>query len=206
MFDDMYDIASQLAIKLARYGPSTPMNASDDFTRLALDTLAVCAMDFRFNSYYQEEMHPFITAMGGFLKECGNRNRRPAFAPSFLYRSTDEKFYKDIDIMRKVASEVIRARKAAPSDRKDLLNAMLVGVDPQTGKKLSDDNITDQLITFLIAGHETTSGMLSFAFYHLLKKPSTYRKVQEEVDQVIGHDKITVEHLNKLPYIAAVGI
>lgn len=204
MFDEMHDIASQLAMKLARYGPSTPMHASDDFTRLALDTLALCAMDFRFNSYYQEEMHPFITAMGDFLKECGNRNKRPSFAPSFLYRSIDEKFYKDIAVMRDVADEVVRTRKAAPSDRKDLLNAMLVGVDPQTGQKLSDDNITNQLITFLIAGHETTSGMLSFAFYHLLKKPSTYRKVQEEVDQVIGRDKITVEHLTKLPYIAAV--
>ena len=199
----MHDIASQLCMKLARHG-QTPMAVSDDFTRLALDTIALCAMDFRFNSYYRDEMHPFIKAMGDFLVEAGNRNRRPAFAPNFLYRAANDKFYADIDIMRKTADEVVAVRKANPSDRKDLLNAMLNGTDPTTGEKLSDANITDQLITFLIAGHETTSGLLSFAFYYLLKNPSTYQKVQQEVDKVIGREKIKVEHVTKLPYIASV--
>lgn len=54
------------------------------------------------------------------------------------------------------------------------------------------------------AGHETTSGTLSFAFYRLLKNPDSYRKVQEEVDEVIGKGPIKVEHISKLPYITAV--
>ena len=204
MFDEMHDIATQMTMKFARHGAHTPINVSDDFTRLALDTLALCAMDFRFNSYYHEELHPFIQAMGDFLSESSNRNRRPAFAPNFFYRAANEKYYSDIDLMRKTADEVVEARKKSNSSRKDLLAAMLNGVDPQTGEKLSDSNITDQLITFLIAGHETTSGMLSFAFYHLLKNPTCYRKVQEEVDSIIGRERITVEHTTKLPYIAAV--
>lgn len=200
----MHDIAAQLCMKLARHGTQTSMAVSDDFTRLALDTLALCAMDFRFNSYYHEEMHPFITAMGDFLTEAGRRNKRPAFAPNFLYRAANDKYWADIAIMRKTADEVVASRKANPSERKDLLNAMLNGVDPTTGEKLSDSNITDQLITFLIAGHETTSGLLSFAFYYLLKNPSTYQKLQQEVDEVIGREPIKVEHLTKLPYIASV--
>ncbi|KAF5023611.1 hypothetical protein F66182_4313 [Fusarium sp. NRRL 66182] len=204
MFPEMHDIATQLCMKLARHGPHTPIDASDNFTRLALDTLALCAMDFRFNSYYKEQLHPFIEAMGDFLTESGNRSRRPAFAPNFLYKAANEKFYADIDVMRKVADEVVATRKQNPSDRKDLLAAMLQGVDPTTGEKLSDDNITDQLITFLIAGHETTSGTLSFAFYSLLKHPEAYNKVQQEVDEVVGRGPVTVDHLTKLPYISAV--
>jgi cytochrome P450/NADPH-cytochrome P450 reductase len=204
MFPEMHDIATQLCMKVARHGPQTPIDASDNFTRLALDTLALCAMDFRFNSYYKEELHPFIEAMGDFLTESGNRNRRPAFAPNFLYRAANEKFYADIALMKSVADEVVAARKKNPSDRKDLLSAMLDGTDPQTGEKLSDDNITNQLITFLIAGHETTSGTLSFAMYHLLKHPEAYNKVQKEVDEVVGRGPVTVEHLTKLPYISAV--
>ncbi|KAG6017145.1 hypothetical protein E4U43_002204 [Claviceps pusilla] len=204
MFDEMHDIASQLCMKLARHGSQTSFNASDDFTRLALDTLALCAMDYRFNSFYHEELHPFIQAMGGFLTEAGRRDKRPAFAPNFLYRAANEQYWKDIATMRTTADEVVAHRKANPSERKDLLNAMLNGVDPTTGEKLSDDNITDQLITFLIAGHETTSGLLSFAFYHLLKNPSTYRKLQQEIDQVIGREAIRPEHLSKLPYLASV--
>lgn len=65
-------------------------------------------MDFRFNSYYKEELHPFIEAMGDFLLESGNRNRRPAFAPNFLYRAANEKFYADIDLMKSVADSTLR--------------------------------------------------------------------------------------------------
>lgn len=62
----------------------------------------------------------------------------------------------------------------------------------------------NNMITFLIAGHETTSGMLSFTFYYLLKNPAAYDAAQQEVDDVIGKGPITVEHLTKLPYLNAV--
>ncbi|KAG5916460.1 hypothetical protein E4U42_007658, partial [Claviceps africana] len=204
MFGDMHDIASQLCMKLARYGSQTSFDASEDFTRLALDTLALCAMDYRFNSFYREDMHPFVQAMGDFLTEAGQRNRRPSFAPNFLYRAANEKYARDIAIMRDTADGVVANRKKNPSDRKDLLNAMLNGVDRVTGERLSDENITHQLITFLIAGHETTSGLLSFAFYHLLKHPAAYRKLQQEVDEVVGREAIRPKHLSKLPYLASV--
>ena len=60
------------------------------------------------------------------------------------------------------------------------------------------------MITFLIAGHETTSGLLSFTFYFLLKNPQAYEKAQQAVDEVIGKGPITVEHLSKIPYLNAV--
>jgi len=203
MFDEMHDIATQLAMKWARHGPETPIMVTDDFTRLTLDTLALCAMDYRFNSYYHDEMHPFIQAMGDFLTESGTRSRRPPFM-SIFHRQADLKYEEDIRLLRKTADDVLKARKQHPTDRKDLLSAMLNGKDPKTGQKMTDQSITDNLITFLIAGHETTSGLLSFAFFNLLKHPAAYRKAQEEVDEVVGTGPILVEHMGKLPYIAAV--
>ncbi|KAI0393231.1 bifunctional P-450:NADPH-P450 reductase [Xylariaceae sp. FL0594] len=198
----MHDIAVQMVLKFARYGPNEPIPASEDFTRLALDTLALCSMGFRFNSFYSKELHPMIEAMAGFLVESGNRPRR--VLPSFFYRAQDAKYWDDIETLRKTAQEVLEARKNSPNDRKDLLNAMLNGVDSKTGKRMSDSSIIDNLITFLIAGHETTSGTLSFAFYRLLKNPDAYQKAQKEVDEVVGKGPITVEHLSKLPYITAI--
>ncbi|KAK2614230.1 hypothetical protein N8I77_001076 [Diaporthe amygdali] len=202
MFPEMHDIANQLAMKWARHGPNQPIMVTDDFTRLTLDTLALCSMDFRFNSFYHDEMHPFIEAMGAFLVESGNKTRRPPFT-SIFYREVDRKYERDIEVLRKTAGDVLKARKENPTDRKDLLNAMLNGKDPKTGQKMSDQSITDNLITFLIAGHETTSGMLSFAFYNLLKNPEAYRKAQEEVDEVVGSGPITVDMVKKLQYIQA---
>ncbi|RYP82601.1 hypothetical protein DL769_001595 [Monosporascus sp. CRB-8-3] len=207
MFDDMHDIATQLCMKWARYGPHHPIAVADDFTRLALDTIALCSMGYRFNSYYTTGMHPFIEAMGEFLLESGRRPSRPPI-PSWFYRNQDSKYFEDIKVMQETAQGVLKARKEAnergENGRKDLLQAMLEGVDPKTGQHMTDESIIDNLITFLIAGHETTSGMLSFAFYQLLKHPEAYRKAQEEVDSVVGKKKITVEHITKLPYIAAI--
>ncbi|KAI1389181.1 cytochrome P450 [Hypoxylon trugodes] len=199
MFEEMHEIATQLAMKWARYGPRNPIEVSEDFTRLALDTLALCSMGYRFNSYYTSELHPFIAAMGDFLTESGNRPNRTM--PSWFYRNEDAKYWKDINVLRDTSDEVLQERKRNPSDRKDLLNAMLNGVDPKTGQHMSDSSITDNLITFLVAGHETTSGLLSFVFYELLKNPDVYRKAQQEVDTVIGKGPITVDHMSKLPYI-----
>ena len=65
---------------------------------------------------------------------------------------------------------------------------MLTGVDKRSGERLSDDNIIAQCITFLVAGHETTSGLLSFAIHYLLKDPAVVARAEEEVDRVLGTD------------------
>ena len=57
------------------------------------------------------------------------------------------------------------------------------------------------MVTFLVAGHETTSGTLSFLFYHLLKNPDKYMKVQEEVDRVLGGKPLEPKHLGELIYV-----
>ncbi|KAM0490438.1 hypothetical protein ACHAP8_011541 [Fusarium lateritium] len=203
MFDEMHDIASQLALKWARYGPDSPIMVTDDFTRLTLDTLALCSMGYRFNSYYSPILHPFIEAMGDFLTEAGEKPRRLPL-PEIVYRDRNRKYQNDIETMRSTAKEVLEARKADGGTRKDLLTAMLEGIDTKTGKKMTDESIMDNLITFLIAGHETTSGLLSFAFYQLLKHPKAYQLAQSEVDQVVGKGPIQVESLSKLPYLNGV--
>ncbi|RAH41205.1 bifunctional cytochrome P450/NADPH--P450 reductase [Aspergillus brunneoviolaceus CBS 621.78] len=205
MLDGMYDIASQLAMKWARHGADSPITVTDDFTRLTLDTIALCSMDFRFNSYYKEGTHPFVAAMSDFLTESGDRARRLPI-PAFFYRGKDKKFFQDIEVMRTTADEILQERKREKNldSRKDLLSAMLNGVDPKTGQKMTEESILDNLITFLIAGHETTSGMLSFAMYHLLKHPEMYRRAQKEVEEICGKTPIRFEHLSKLSYISAV--
>lgn len=151
MFDSMKDIASQLVLKWARYGPSHQISVPDDFTRLTLDTLALCAMDYRFNSFYKQELHPFISAMTNFLIYGEKRSKRPSMVNA-LYRTDEAKWFEDSAYMRKFSSELVQERMRNPKDSKDLLNAMLLGKDPKTGKAMTDDSIIDNMITFLVAG------------------------------------------------------
>lgn len=147
----MQDIGNQLLLKWARLGPSEPITVTDDFTRLTLDTIALCAMDFRFNSFYTDKMHPFVDAMVGFLSESGDRIRRPAIVTS-LMRKKNAKFQRDLDYMFEVSQGLVQHRKQNPTDKKDLLNAMLSGKDPKNKDEMRDDLIIANMITFLIAG------------------------------------------------------
>lgn len=199
----MYDIGTQLVAKWARMGPDQKINVTDDFTRLTLDSIALCVMGKRFNSFYSEKMNPFVTAMVSFLLESGRRAQQTKIGALFN-RSRERQYYEDIALMKRVAQEVVDYRRANPVDKKDLLNAMLFGKDPKTGEKMTDESIMNNIITFLIAGHETTSGLLSFVCYNLVKNPEAMRKAQQEVDSVVGKGPVTVQHMSKLPYIEAI--
>ncbi|RFU29012.1 hypothetical protein B7463_g7315, partial [Scytalidium lignicola] len=199
MFDNMYDIAQQLCLKWARFDQAIDITA--DFTRLTLDTIALCSMDYRFNSFYSgNDMHPFVESMIRWLREADKKSMLPGFIDSMRWH-TNKVWIKQFESMKKTSREIIEYRRKHPDDTNDLLTALLNGRDPKTGLGLDDETIVNNLITFLIAGHETTSGLLSFTFYYMLKTPGVYAAAQKEVDDMIGSDGLRVEHVSKLPYI-----
>ncbi|KGO66158.1 NADPH-cytochrome p450 reductase, FAD-binding, alpha-helical domain-3 [Penicillium expansum] len=204
MFEDMSDVAQQLCFKWARQGSSTSINICDDFTRLTLDTIALCTMGFRLNSYYNSNaLHPFIESMLYVLKEAELQSTLPGVANCMRVKA-QRRMSKHIDAMRSMARNLIEERRAKPEPVDDLLNTLLNGRDPITGEGMSDDLIISNIITFLIAGHETTSGLLSFTFYYLLQNQDVLERARNEVDEVTGVGPITVQHLAKLPYIDAI--
>lgn len=151
MFDDMKDIAHQLIISWARKGPEYRILATEDFTKLTLDTIALCTMGYRFNSFYSDQNHPFVEAMTFVFTENTARTTRPKFV-SKLMPGTQAEFEKCQNVMREVGQKIIDQRRANPTDKKDVLNAMIYGKDPKTGEVMRDELIMEQMITFLIAG------------------------------------------------------
>ncbi|RDA94365.1 hypothetical protein CP533_3766, partial [Ophiocordyceps camponoti-saundersi (nom. inval.)] len=202
MFPEMKDIASQMIVKWARFGPDHLISASDEFTNLTLDSIALCAMGTRFNSFYHDQPHQFVTAMNSVLSESFNRSRRPNFIGG-LYKESNRQYEANIAAMEKITKDLLQDRLRNPCDKHDLLNAMINGKDSKTGEKLSEDSIVSNMITFLIAGHETTSGLLSFLFFELLQNPEALKEATKEVDTVIGSSPVEVDHMSKLPYIEA---
>lgn len=202
MFDPMLDIAEQMLLRWERFGPQAIINVPDNMTRLTLDTIALCAFDERFNSFYQHEMHPFVHAMVEALAESGAQSRRLSIQNQLMVL-TKRQYEGDIRYMHQFADELIAHRKQDPTaaTKHDLLNRMLQGRDPVTGEGLDDENIRYQMVTFLIAGHETTSGLLSFALYELLKNPQVLARARAHVDEVLGNDTPRFEHLAHLTYI-----
>src|ERR1700744_1199642 len=112
--------------------------------------------------------------------------------------------------MNKMVDEIFADRRMnaeAAEGKKESLCAMMTGVDRATGEQLDDVNIRYQINTFLIAGHETTSGLLSCTIYALLKNPEILKKAYEEVDRVLGPDinaRPTYQQVTQLNYITQV--
>ena len=185
----MLDLATQLILKWQRLNPGDEIDVPADMTRLTLDTIGLCGFGYRFNSFYRTDQHPFVHAMVDSLLRGQRRGFNPGAADQGV-DTTEER--QDAEIMNALVDEVIRRRKAGGTEaiaaNRDLLSYMLTGVDKQTGEGLTDTNIRYQILTFMIAGHETTSGALSFALYFLLKHPEITARAYEEVDGVLGAD------------------
>jgi cytochrome P450/NADPH-cytochrome P450 reductase len=147
----MHDMAGQLVLKWARLGSDYRIPVTDDFTRLTLDTIALCAMDFRFNSFYQDEMHPFVQAMVGVLSQGAARMTTPKLIQKLQVRK-NEQVKVDARYQRDTAENLVKRRRDNPSSKADLLNAMVNGRDPKTGQGMRDELIAANMTTFLIAG------------------------------------------------------
>ena len=196
----MTDIAVQLIQKWARLNPDEAVDVPADMTRLTLDTIGLCGFNYRFNSYYRETPHPFINSMVRALDEAMHQMQRLDVQDKLMIR-TKRQFHHDIQAMFSLVDSIIAERRSGGRDEKDLLARMLNVEDPETGEKLDDENIRFQIITFLIAGHETTSGLLSFAIYFLLKHPRVLEKAYEEADRVLTDPVPSYKQVLELSYI-----
>lgn len=202
MFSGMDDIAEQLLLKWERLGPTARIDVPDNTTRLTLDTIALCSFSYRFNSLYREELHPFVGAMVRALVESGSRARRLPVQNKIMLRRRHQ-LEEDNALMFEVADQMIsdRRRNPSPPGSEDILDTMLNAADPVTGERLDEENIRYQMVTFLVAGHETTSGLLSFALYELLRHPNVLAKARAQVDEVLGTESARFEHLPRLGYL-----
>ncbi|MFD2078948.1 cytochrome P450 / NADPH-cytochrome P450 reductase [Actinopolymorpha cephalotaxi] len=200
-FPQMLEVAEQLVGKW-QHRQGADLNMAEDMTRLALDTISLTGFGHRFNSFDAEELHPFLQAMGNALVEAMTRMRQLPFVTS-MRRGQDRAYRDDIQTMQNLVDEVIRERRAeGRTGGSDLLGLMLDAADPVTGERLSDENIRNQVLTFLIAGHETTSGLLSFALYLLLRNPHVLAQAYAEVDRLLPGDSLpTYETVMKLDVI-----
>ena len=203
----MIDIADQLLLKWERLNADEEIDVVRDMTGLTLDTIGLCGFDYRFNSFYREDFHPFIDALARTLETCMLQRGLPFEKLALRKRIQD--MGDDVAFMNKLVDDIVRERRRGTGDKaqKDLLNFMLAGVDKVTGESLTDENIRYQINTFLIAGHETTSGLLSFTVYYLLNNPDVLKKAYAEVDDVLGNNiaaSPTMAQIGQLTYVRAV--
>jgi cytochrome P450 len=99
----------------------------------------------------------------------------------------------------RVVDAVIDRRGRAAADGPDLISLLLSASDPQTGARMSGQEIRDQVLIFLLAGHETTSTALTFALHLLGRHPDVQAAVHREVIEVLGGRAPRADDIARLP-------
>ncbi|MCH0539254.1 cytochrome P450 [Streptomyces sp. MUM 203J] len=203
----MLRAARSLIGKWDRAAGRHEVDVPEDMTRLTFDTIGLCGFGHDFESFRRDELHPFVEAMTRAL--AFTQAKAESIPGSERFRSKrSEQFRQDVQVMNDLVDEVIRQRRrSGDTSTRDLLGRMLHTTDTRTGRPLDDVNIRNQVITFLIAGHETTGGALSFALYHLTKHPEVLARAQAEVDALWGDEESPgpdYGDIGKLTYIRQV--
>ncbi|WP_327687799.1 cytochrome P450 [Streptomyces tubercidicus] len=189
-----------------RVADGTPVQVAEDMTRMTLDTIGLAGFGFDFESFSRGDTeHPFVEAMVRCLEWSLTKISRD---PDADHSAADAAFRTNADYLASVVDEVIAARTASGESGDDDLLGLMLGARGQDGAAgdgpaLDLANIRNQVITFLIAGHETTSGALSFALYYLLKDPLALRMVQREADELWGDQADpdpSFEDIGRLPF------
>jgi cytochrome P450 len=95
-------------------------------------------------------------------------------------------------------------RAGAGKERHDLLSILAATEDPETGRPMPLRQLRDEVITLLVAGHETTANALAWTMYLLAQHPEIQEKAAREASQVLGSETPEAAHYARLPFLESV--
>jgi cytochrome P450 len=132
-----------------------------------------------------------------------DRALRPVRAPRWLPTPARRRAREAVTSMRTVTNEMLQACRADPNLDAPLVQALIAATDPQTGRSLSDDDICNDLLIFMLAGHDTTATALTYALWALGHHRDIQDRVAAEAAE-IGDRELTPQDVPRLGYTVQV--
>jgi cytochrome P450 len=109
-------------------------------------------------------------------------------------------YLRRLRALRAQAREAVRRRRATDLESGDLLGALMAARDPESGRGLSDQQLVDNIVTFIGAGHETTAVTLTWALYLIANAPGVQARLVAEAEAVLCDGPVTAEALAELGF------
>lgn len=189
----------------------------EKFCSVALDIIGLCVFNYNFGSVTKES--PVIKAVYSALLEVEHRSMTPApywdvpLANQLVPRL--RKFNSDLDLLNDVLDDLINRAKATRQveDIEELENrnynevkdpSLLRFLVDMRGADIDNKQLRDDLMTMLIAGHETTAAVLTWALFELTKDPECLKMAQEEIDRVVGDRTPTLADIREMEFLRLV--
>ncbi len=134
------------------------------------------------------------------LEETTARLSRPLSLPLAIPTRTNRRFLAARRALDSVVYGVIAERRQTPTDHGDLLSMFMLAEDEETGERMTDQQLRDEIMTMMLAGHETTANALIWTWYVLAQHPEVEAKLSAELDEVLGGRPPTIDDLPQLRY------
>jgi cytochrome P450 len=122
----------------------------------------------------------------------------------FLPTRRNLRFRRAVRRLHQVVDEIIAQRRRESRHRGDLLSMLLEARDEETGEGMDDRQLRDEILTLILAGHETTATALSWTWHLLSQHPSVQQKLESELREVLGGRPPTLADLRALNYTGMV--
>ena len=126
--------------------------------------------------------------------------RLPDWWPTRFYRQKREA----IRTLDEFVWQIIHQRRAEGQDHGDLLSMLLSAVDNEgDGGRLSDQQVRNESMTLMLAGHDTTAAALDWVWYNLARSPEVARRCQAEIDGTLGGNTPSATDVPRLKFVEA---
>ncbi|KAG0007115.1 hypothetical protein BGZ65_006660 [Modicella reniformis] len=188
-----------------------PVDLQELFLKLTLDAFGKLTFGLEFNALLREGPNEFGDAFDYLTANVDGRSSNPFwFLTDRIIPGKMRKLQRAIGVLDKFAKMAVDKRRNESAEEKearpgDLLDLFINHV-AEDGTKLTDVELRDVFVNFMIAGRDTTAQGLTWQFYSLMTNPRVMRNLILEIDTVLqGSQAYTYETmLHELPYLKAV--
>ncbi|MGH3643375.1 MAG: cytochrome P450 [Mycobacterium sp.] len=153
------------------------VDLDDECRRLTLSALGRSVLGLDLTDHVEDIAEPLREA----LTYIADRSLRPVRAPRWLPTRAGRRARSASATLHRLAHDILHKCRTDPETDAPLVQALLAATDPETGRTLTDDEIADELIVFLFAGHDTTATTLTYAMWELGRHPDIQARVAREV-------------------------
>jgi cytochrome P450 len=189
----MIDIACDTASEWER---EDKIDVFPQMARLAMDVVSRTVL----NSPRGFESTPLGRAINFGIRHTGAMQKNPLHLPLYVPTPANRGFCAATQTVRTSLLSMIEERRNSPPGYQDVLASLINARDEETGAAMSDEQILDQVLSFFIAGFETTASTLCWVWVELSRNPAVERALHAEIDHVTGGALVQPRHFGQLKY------
>ncbi len=189
--------------QLSEWDDEQERDVARDMTRLGLSVAGTCLFGMEVGDQADVVRTNLAAAM-----RYGNRIIKAIWPPPRWMPSPGRRRFEEAaGHLDQVVFDIIDRRRRAAQDGAappDDLLALLMAARDDAGHPMTDQQLRDECMTLLLAGHETSANALSWTFYLLDRHPEAAQRLRQELDHVLAGAPLSSERVGQLPYLAAV--